>query len=584
MTWETSHGQWLAWAHEDAVGRGTDALDPFDEALSSRLAAFPGAEEETVVSGNGAGEALDGTAVRAVDAPPSTVAGQLEVALASPPLDAYPVTAGGLEVELEPAVADEIEDQLESVVADEIEARPGQDAQTEVEGLYIPALTRSGSTPPSGLELRGQTVVAPAPPPPQREATPRPVSPSEATPPEPTPIVTREELAEVAGSRSSESGEFMADRGAASSQTAGEIVSRDDDDGFDPASSATGGKIVVNTSLRDSVLDEEDDDEDADELDASDLVEEESEPEPPPPPQGATDVPRAPPPAPAPSDPGFASEPSLATRAALAELQAETGLAGGQTGPRPWYAEAFEEHYFALTRPSIKETAEADAGFFIETAGLARGAHVLDMGCGQGAHAIALAKHGLAVTGVDLSLSQLLRASQSKDAAGVSVAFLQGDMRDPPVQGPFEGVLCVGSTLGYFTDEENLGCLQRMYDMLTVGGKLMLEVFNRDHIISRLPARSWWQGRGCLVLDEAHMDYFSNRLLVHRTAVFEDGRQFVHHIDVRAYAVHELVGMCRSVGLRVLEVSGSRCTRGRFYGATSPDIWLLAERPAQGSR
>jgi len=29
---------------------------------------------------------------------------------------------------------------------------------------------------------------------------------------------------------------------------------------------------------------------------------------------------------------------------------------------------------------------------------------------------------------------------------------------------------------------------------------------------------------------------------------------------------------------RVLEASGSRETRGRFYGATSPEIWLIAQR------
>jgi hypothetical protein len=48
--------------------------------------------------------------------------------------------------------------------------------------------------------------------------------------------------------------------------------------------------------------------------------------------------------------------------------------------------------------------------------------------------------------------------------------------------------------------------------------------------------------------------------------------------DVRVFAVHELVELVTSIGLGVVEVSGSRHTRGRFFGATSPDIWLVARR------
>jgi SAM-dependent methyltransferase len=570
MTWQTSYDEWVAWLSEEVAGRLAGPLDALDAELCARLeqARFPSSEEETVVSspGNGAAAHADDDPEERITvvpthapqaSPAAASAGQLEVALASPAAEPYDSggAAGQLEVALE---------------------APG------AEGLYIPALTRSGATPPGGIEvMRGQTVVAPAPPPPAvvADPTPRPVSPSEATPPEPTFVSSTPSPVPSP----SDSGELGADQSAASSQTAGEIVMLDDElEEFDPGSSMSGGKIVINTSVHDAILDEEEDEEDEpDELDASDLVE---EPEPPRRPPQPAELPPTPPPArvEARRETPRSSEPSLATRAALAELQAEAGLgAGTRGGPRSWFEEVFDDHYAALIRPGSKETAEAEVRFFVETAGLEPGAHVLDMGCGHGDHALALAKRGFAVTGVDLSLSQLLRASQAKDAVGAQIAFLQGDMRDPPTQGPFEGVLCVGSTIGYFSDEENLECLRRMHDMLMPGGKLLLEVFNRDHIISRLPARSWWQGRACLVLDEAEMDYFANRLLVHRTVVFEDGRQFEHRINMRAYAVHELALMCRSVGLAVVEVSGSRCTRGRFFGASSPDIWLLAERPAR---
>jgi hypothetical protein len=117
-----------------------------------------------------------------------------------------------------------------------------------------------------------------------------------------------------------------------------------------------------------------------------------------------------------------------------------------------------------------------------------------------------------------------------------------------------------------------------MRDRVKPGGRMVLQVFNRDYLVSKLPIRSWWQGHKCLVLDEAELNYKANRLRVHRTIVFEDGRQFEHYMFMRAYSVHDLGKMLSSLGLKVISLSGSRETRGRFYGSASPDIWIVAER------
>jgi SAM-dependent methyltransferase len=203
---------------------------------------------------------------------------------------------------------------------------------------------------------------------------------------------------------------------------------------------------------------------------------------------------------------------------------------------------------------------------------------VLDVGCGDGAHCVGLAARGLAVTGLDASPAQLVRASQAAQAAGVAVQLVAGDMRQPPVDGPFDAIVCVGSTLGMYTDEDDRITLGHLRDRLAIGGRIVLHVLNRDYIVARLPARSWWQGQGCLVLDEAQMFAPTSRVHVHRTVVFETGKQFEHNLGLRLYSLTELVQMCAQVGLRVLEYSGGRHTRGRFYGATSSEIWLVAQR------
>lgn len=247
---------------------------------------------------------------------------------------------------------------------------------------------------------------------------------------------------------------------------------------------------------------------------------------------------------------------------------------------KAWYDDVFAEHYQFLYPPTWEETARRDAEFIHASLGLPPGASVLDVGCGDGRHALELGKLGLRVTGLDNSLALLLAAAQHKEQMGIDdqVAFLHGDMRRLPRDRQFDAVMCVGSTLGYFEEDQNRLCLDEMLERLTPTGRLLLHVFNRDFVAPQLPARSWWQGRRCMVLDEAEMNFFANRLRVHRTIIFDDGRQFEHYMFMRAFTVHDLGKTLSQMGMRVVEVSGSRDTRKRFYGSGSPDIWIVAER------
>jgi SAM-dependent methyltransferase len=303
---------------------------------------------------------------------------------------------------------------------------------------------------------------------------------------------------------------------------------------------------------------------------------------PPPPPSAPPRPPAAPPPAaaakPAAPPPAATAKPAAPSPPSPALAAAAAGQSGRKRG---WYDEAFGEHFASMTPHDSDASAELDAAFIRKTAELGAGQTVLDIGCGDGRHCFALANLGLMVTGFECSLPQLVRAAQRNEATDAGITLLQGDMRSLPRDRTYDAVTCLGSTLGYFeTEEQNRQSLQEMVDVLRPGGKLILQMVNRDYLVAVLPCRSWWQGRGCLVLDVADMNYLTNRMRVHRTVVFEDGRQFEHHMYIRAFSLHDLGRMLSTMGMRVLEVSGSRDTRGRFYGATSAEIWLIAQREA----
>jgi len=72
-----------------------------------------------------------------------------------------------------------------------------------------------------------------------------------------------------------------------------------------------------------------------------------------------------------------------------------------------------------------------NAALVREVAGLTPG-RALDLGCGEGADAIWLAKRGWQVTGVDVSDVALDRAKQHAVTAGVAVDFVLDDLTESP--------------------------------------------------------------------------------------------------------------------------------------------------------
>ena len=85
-----------------------------------------------------------------------------------------------------------------------------------------------------------------------------------------------------------------------------------------------------------------------------------------------------------------------------------------------------------------------------------------------------------------------------------------------------------------------------------------------------------------MVLEEVSFNYFTSRLQVQRQIVFEDGRQAEHEISIRAYSLHEIGKVLHHAGFRVIEVSGGLALRGRFFGADSRQILVLAESKKDG--
>lgn len=249
---------------------------------------------------------------------------------------------------------------------------------------------------------------------------------------------------------------------------------------------------------------------------------------------------------------------------------------------KAWYEELFNDDYLRTVPIPHPRVIHRQCDFIEQRFGLAQGATILDVGCGLGLHAVELTRRGYLVVGLDLSLPMLSRAADEAQEHGFKINFLHADMREMNFDGAFDAVLCYGTTFGYFDDDTNRQVVDRLLRALKPRGLLLLDVVNRDYLIRSQPNLVWFEGDGCVVMEESRMNYITSRLEVKRTVILDDGRQRDNVYSLRSYSLHELGQILHHQGFRVVEVTGWEAHPGVFFGSDSPKLIILAERRPAG--
>jgi cyclopropane fatty-acyl-phospholipid synthase-like methyltransferase len=145
--------------------------------------------------------------------------------------------------------------------------------------------------------------------------------------------------------------------------------------------------------------------------------------------------------------------------------------------PSNWYETFFTapvNRFWEAMVPA--EATAADLAFIARHVAAAPPAHVLDVPCGAGRHALGLAASGYEVTGIDLSQDAASRAALA--AAGLSAHFMRSDMREFVLDEPADAAICFGNSLGYFGPEGLSAFLRRLAASVRFGGRLLLDSYS----------------------------------------------------------------------------------------------------------
>jgi SAM-dependent methyltransferase len=246
-----------------------------------------------------------------------------------------------------------------------------------------------------------------------------------------------------------------------------------------------------------------------------------------------------------------------------------------------WPVAFFDDDYLRIYRPTFTaERTSAEVDFIESLLAVPKGARVLDLACGYGRHAIAMAARGYQVTGLDFNAGYLEIAAAEATAAGAPVTWRAGDMRALPFEREFDAVYSFFTSFGYFGDDENEQVLAGIARALQPGGRFLIDMMNRDWLLTHPEQRTWTQREdGSLFMEETSLELTASRVVARQMLIDpQGGPQVTKEYFLRAYTCAELTALLRRQGLVVKDVYGG--TDRRPYDTEAHRLVLVAERSA----
>lgn len=245
--------------------------------------------------------------------------------------------------------------------------------------------------------------------------------------------------------------------------------------------------------------------------------------------------------------------------------------------PSDWWRAFFKGAPVELWLRAVPpEMTRQEVDFLYKVLRLEPPAKVLDVPCGGGRHALALAERGLEVTGVDLSADFLTAARAGSAERGLAVAWEQRDMRDLPWSGAFDAAYCLGNSFGYLDDAGNADFLKAVAAALKPGARFVLNTGTCAE--SALPAyreRFWYLVGDLYFLIQNRYDHVRGRLETEYSFI-RDGKAESHWGFQRVYTYRQLVGLLEDAGFQ--EIEGYSSVNLEPYRLGAQQLFLAATK------
>lgn len=218
---------------------------------------------------------------------------------------------------------------------------------------------------------------------------------------------------------------------------------------------------------------------------------------------------------------------------------------------KDWFTEWFNTKYYHIL---YKDRNDNDAQLFMknitEYLRLPKTAHILDLPCGKGRHAVYLNSLGYQVTGADLSENSIQEAKKFENE---KLQFYVSDMR-APIEQSYDAIFNLFTSFGYFDDDhEDLLILKNIKKALYKNGVFVFDFLNATFVKKHLVTEE------VKIIDGIQFDInraIKNGFIYKNISFFADEKQHEFTEKVKYLDVKKMIDYLENVGFSIEHIFG----------------------------
>ena len=238
----------------------------------------------------------------------------------------------------------------------------------------------------------------------------------------------------------------------------------------------------------------------------------------------------------------------------------------------------FNGRYKDLWRAIIPaELTVKETDFILQYFNLKPGDKVVDMMCGYGRHAIALARKGMDVTAIDNLEDYVAEINRTASDERLPLKGIVSDVLHYKIDQQYELALCMGNSLNFFKWEDAHLILKNIYSHLKAGGYLLINTWSLAEIAIRTFAqKSWSEVNGIKHICESRYLFHPTRIESDSIFLSADGSIEKKKAIDYIFSVAEMEALLEKAGFQLTELFSVPGKKKFTLG--EPRAYLVAQK------
>ena len=205
------------------------------------------------------------------------------------------------------------------------------------------------------------------------------------------------------------------------------------------------------------------------------------------------------------------------------------------------------------------------------------GDSVLDLCCGPGRHAVALAKRGFTVTGVDATPFLLDKARETAQAQNVDIEWVLEDMRDFVRPAAYDLVLNMFTSFGYFDNkDDDLKVLHNILENLKPDGICIVDVIGKESLAKKYQPTISHNTPDGTILVQRHEIFDDWTRIRNEWIIIRNGKTKTFKFHHTIYSGQELKDLLGRAGFKKVQLFGG--LDGGEYGPDATRLIAVARK------